>query len=314
MIHKVVIIGAGCAGLTAGIYCGRAMLNPLIFAGDLDHKGGMLMKTTTVENYPGFPEGVNGYELIQNMENQALKCGSKIVDETVLEVDFTSKPFKLTTDTGKVYKSLTVIICTGSEPNKLNIENEQNLWTKGISSCAVCDGALYKNKNIMVVGGGDSAMEEALFLTKFSKVMLVHRGNSFRASKIMAERVLNNQNIKIFYNTTIDKLYGTDKLHSVLIKNSVTGINQKIDVDGLFYGLGSNPNTLIFKKYLDMDDKGYIRRYRKMGPTYKTSTSVPGVFVAGDSCDKNYRQAVVACGDGCKAAIDVEKYLENMES
>lgn len=308
MIRDVIIIGGGCAGLTAGIYCGRARLTTLIFVGDESNKGGLLTKTNIIENYPGFSTGINGYDLMQNMEEQAINCGAKIINETVISVDFSVRPFMICSDSN-IYKSNSVIICTGATPNKLGIDGEDRLWSAGISSCAVCDGALYRNKKIIVVGGGDTAMEEAIFLTKFSEVTLVHRRNKFRASKIMVDRVINNNKINILYDTIVDRVIGENKLTHVVLRNLTTNETKKIAVDGLFYGLGLSPNTLIFQNYVDMDQDGYIKRYRSTDGVYKTATSNEGIFVAGDSCDKRYRQAVVACGEGCKAALDVEQYL-----
>jgi thioredoxin reductase (NADPH) len=310
MIHNVAIIGGGCAGLTAAIYCARSLLVPIVFADNLENKGGLLVKTSIVENYPGFPNGINGYDLIFNMERQAIEYGAIIIDEKIVSVNFLSKPFSLIDSNGKKYEVNSVIICTGSRPNKLNIKNEDALWTKGISSCAVCDGALYRDKKIMIIGGGDSAMEEALFLTKFSNVILVHRRNEFRASKVMRERVLSNPKITIIYDTVVNELIGNSSLSAVILLNIKTGKKTKIEVDGLFYGLGLNPNTELFKDQIDRDNDGYIVRYRHSHGKFKTMTSIEGVFVAGDATDKKYRQAVVACGDGCKAALDVEKYLD----
>lgn len=312
MIHKVIIIGGGCAGLTAAIYCARAQLNPILFVGDYGEKGGLLMKTSKVENYPGFPYGVDGYQLMTDMENQAINFGTQIINDEISSVDFTNRPFKLVDRKGTGYLAESIIICTGSKPNKLGIKNEDKFWTNGISSCAVCDGALYRDKKIVVVGGGDSAMEEALFLTKFSNVTLVHRGVEFRASKIMQERVLNNPKIEICYNTIIEKLYKNSNdptyLGGISLKNTVGNSIRKMKVDGLFYGLGLKPSSDIFKDKLEMDDDGYI----KVIPSkYETMTSISGVFVAGDVHDKKYRQAVIACGDGCKAALDVEAYLNH---
>lgn len=307
-ISNVIIIGGGCAGLTAATYTARSMLGPLVFANDFENKGGLLMKTSIVENYPGFADGINGFDLVDQMEKQAVDCGATIVNRKIISVDLSTTPYKLVDDQSKTYFAKTIIICTGSTPNKLNLPNEGNLWAKGISSCAVCDGALYRNKKIMVVGGGDSAMEEALFLTKFSNVILVHRRSEFRASKIMINRVLSNDKITIMYNTVIDELIGTTKLTGVVCRNIATNEAQHIDIDGLFYGLGLKPNSDIFSGQLEMDSDGYI--INKPNDIYHTMTSVPGVFVAGDVCDKRYRQATVACGDGCKAALDVEKFLE----
>jgi thioredoxin reductase (NADPH) len=310
MVYNVVIIGGGCAGLTAAIYCARALMLPLVFADILENKGGLLVKTSVVENYPGFPGGINGYDLIANMEQQAIDYGATIVNEKIVDANFSSKPFLLMDSGGKKYEANSVIICTGSRPNKLHIKNEDIFWSKGISSCAVCDGALYRNKKIMVVGGGDSAMEEALFLTRFSNVMLVHRRDEFRASKVMQERVLSNPKITIINDAVVDELIGNTSLYAVILLNIKTGKKIQMDVDGLFYGLGLIPNTELFNDQIDTDNDGYIIRYRHPHGKYKTMTSIEGVFVAGDATDKKYRQAVVACGDGCKAALDVEKYLE----
>lgn len=312
MVYQVVIIGGGCAGLTAAIYCARALLSPIVFADTFENKGGLLVKTSVVENYPGFPKGIDGSELILNMEKQAIEYGATVIDERIVDVDFTTKPFKLTDSNGKIYKSNSVIICTGSNPNKLNIKGEDKFWSKGISSCAVCDGALYYGKKIMVVGGGDSAMEEALFLTKFSNVALVHRRSDFRASKVMIDRVVNNPKINIIYDTIIDEVDGSNYLTNVTLMNIKTGKRTPMQIDGLFYGLGLTPNTKLFNGQIETDADGYIVKYRHLNGKYKTMTSIEGIFVAGDATDKKYKQAIVACGEGCKAALDVEKYLENL--
>ncbi len=307
-IHKVIIIGAGCAGLSAGIYCARADLEPLIFSGELNDKGGLLVKTSIVENYPGFPEGILGFDLIQNMEKQASEAGANIIDREILSVDFSKKPLQLKDNYGDTYLSQTVIIATGSKPNKLHLQNEDKWWGRNISSCAVCDGALYKNKKIIVVGGGDTAMEEAQFLTKFSNVTLIHRKNTFRASKAMLRKVLENPKINILYNTCIDKLIGDDKLTTILVKNIITGDLREMKVDGLFYGLGLIPCTKIFLNHVPMDENGYILK-TKHNSDSETQTMCSGVFVSGDSSDKHYKQAVVAAGEGVKAAMDVNNYL-----
>lgn len=307
--YNVAIIGSGCAGLTAAIYCARAMLNPIVFAGYLEDKGGLLTKTSVVENYPGFPDGIDGYELVNNMEKQAVKYGTHIIDEEVVSIQYNNSLFEIKCDSG-IYYSITLIICTGSTPNRLNLLDEDKFWSKGISSCAVCDGALYRNKSIVVVGGGDSAMEEALFLTKFSNVTLIHRRNDFRASKVLVSRVIANPKIKIIYDTIIEKINGVNNLESINIKNIKTDEQTTINVDGLFYGLGLIPNSHIVKHLVNCDSDGYIIRYRDAQNNYKTLTSHEGIFVAGDVSDKKYKQAIVACGDGCKAAMDVEKYLE----
>lgn len=312
MVYKVAIIGGGCAGLTAGIYCARALMEPIIFVDTYENKGGLLVKTSVVENYPGFADGVDGFELISNMEKQAEKYGAQIVTRKIVKVDFLKKPFVLYDSQDVKYEVHSVIICTGSRPNKLSLKNENKFWSKGISSCAVCDGALYRNKKIMVVGGGDSAMEEALFLTKFSDVVLIHRRNEFRASKIMQERVINNPKINIIYDTVIEELNGNDVLESVVLKNIKTGEKTIMLVDGLFYGLGLIPNSQLFTNQIQLDTDGYIVRYRHPNGKYKTMTSIEGIFVAGDVTDKKYKQAIVACGDGCKAALDAEKYLSGL--
>jgi thioredoxin reductase (NADPH) len=307
MIRKTVIIGGGCAGLTAGLYLGRAELKPLLFAGDYEDKGGLLVKTSIVENFPGFPDGVLGYDFMTGLEQQAIKYDCEVVNSEVTDVDFSSKPMTITDSDGIKYQTETIVIATGSKPNKLGLDNEDKFWSKGISSCAVCDGALFKGKKIMVVGGGDSAMEEAQFLTKFGRVTLVHRRDEFRASKAMINKVITNDKITVIYNSVITRLHGSDHLESVTIHNLVHGFYVDLPVDGLFYGLGLTPNTKLFKGKLDIDSDGYI--VKTHDPEYETMTSVPGVFVAGDANDKVYRQAVVASADGCKAALDVNKYL-----
>lgn len=313
---NVAIIGGGCAGLSAALYCARAELKPIVFCGELNDKGGLLIKTSIVENYPGFSDGILGFDLIEQMQRQAVKYGAILIDSEIVKVDFDDDhKYKVLTDNeGRVYKCLSVIIATGSKPNKLYLPNEENLWSKGISSCAVCDGALYKNKRIAVIGGGDTAMEEALFLTKFSNVLLIHRGNSFRASKSMQSRVLNNPKIKIMYNTVVTKLHGTDYLTGITCETTHDGVdknNKDIDIDGLFYGIGLKPNSKVFNGVVETDEEGYIRVVDVKG--YTTATSGYGIFVAGDVHDKQYKQAVVACGDGCKAAMDAIHFCDNAD-
>jgi len=307
MTYDVIIIGGGCAGLTAGIYCGRADLKTLIFCGGFDDKGGMLSKTSDVENFPGFPDGILGYDLVANMEKQAVKYSVEIKNEYVCSISKNDDIFSVSTDT-ETFDTKTIIICTGTTPRKLGLENEDTLWSHGISSCAVCDGALYKKKKIVVVGGGDSAMEEALFLTKFSDVILIHRKDTLRASKIMQNRVLSNKKITIYYNTVVTKLNGTNKLESINIKNLENNNEEMLEVNGLFYGLGSYPNTEKFKDLVDLDENGYII----VGDEeYKTVSSVRGIFAAGDVHDTIYRQAITAAGFGCQAGLDVIKYINN---
>jgi len=309
---KVIIIGAGCAGLTAAIYAARADLNPIIFSGNLEEKGGLLTKTSVVENYPGFPDGILGYDLITNMEQQAVKYGAIVIDSEINNIDLSQKPYTITDDTGTIYKTASIVIATGSKPNRLGLEDEDKYWSKGISSCAVCDGALYRNKKIVVIGGGDSALEEALFLTKFSDVILIHRRDTFRASKIMQKRVIENSKINIIYDTIIEKFHGKNKLTSITCKNIKTNDSFDLNVDGLFYGLGLKPNTKLFENLINMDGDGYIIPIKHH--KYETMTSVEGVFVAGDAHDKEYRQAIVASAEGCKAAMDVNNYLVDLYS
>jgi thioredoxin reductase (NADPH) len=299
----VIIIGAGCAGLSAGIYCGRAELETTIFAGDLSDKGGLLVKTSVVENYPGFPEGINGYDLIHNMELQAVKYGASIIDRIIVSIEKQGNVFELKDNKDDIYMSKVVIIATGSKPNKLYLPDEDRLWGMGISSCAVCDGSLFKKKKIIVVGGGDSAMEEALFLTKFSNVTLIHRRDKFRASAVMQKRLFANPKITIIFDSEIIRLIGKDKMEKVEIQNLKTGEKQELEVDGLFYGLGLKPNTSIFQGFLEMKD-GYILQFED------TATSVPGIFSAGDCSDEKFRQAVVAAWEGSKAALDAISYIE----
>jgi len=282
----------------------------LVFAGKIEDKGGLLVKTSIVENYPGFPEGILGFDLIANMEKQAVHCGATILNKSVDKFDFSKKPFSLTDSDGNVHYAHSVIIATGSMPNKLKLKDEDKFWSSGISSCAVCDGVLYKKKKIVVVGGGDSAMEEALFLTKFSDVTLIHRRDTFKASKVMIKRVQDNSKIKILTDTIIEKLEGGEKLETIHIKNLKQNQTSELKVNGLFYGLGLTPNTSLFKGVLEMDEDGYILRKSKK---FETMTSIEGIFVAGDAHDKIYRQAVVACGDGCKASLDSNNYLNEHE-
>lgn len=306
-VHNVIIIGGGCAGLSAGVYTGRAELKPILFAGNLEDKGGLLMKTSMVENYVGYNEGILGFDLMQNMEQHAIKYGTEIIDKDVISIDTSRKPFKVVDSDNKEYYTNSIIVATGSTPNKLKLENEDKFWSRGISSCAVCDGALYKNKKIVVVGGGDSALEHAMFLTKFSNVTLIHRRDTFRASKIMQNKLFANNKINIIYDTVITNLKGNERLNSITCKNVKTNEEFDLEVDGLFYGLGLTPNSKLFDGILDMDSEGYILKNKKS--EFETATSVAGIFVAGDVSDKIYKQAIVASGDGCKAALDVNNYL-----
>lgn len=299
--YKLIIIGSGPAGLTAGVYAARANLKPLIVAGLTF--GGQLMLTTEVENFPGFPKGIMGPELMQNMIGQAERFGAEIIYDDAMKTDFSSKPYKV--EVGKeTYTADSVIIATGASSLWLGLETEEKFRGKGVSSCATCDGFFFKDREIIVVGGGDSAMEEASYLTKFaSKVTLVHRRDSFRASKIMQDRVLKNPKISVMYNTAITEFLGDEKLRGVKLKDTVTGEEKEMPIEGVFVAIGHKPNTKLFEGQIDLDDKGYIN------PIDNTKTKVPGVFVAGDVRDYRYRQAITAAGMGCMAALDAEHYL-----
>jgi thioredoxin reductase (NADPH) len=299
--YDVIIIGSGPAGYTAGIYTSRANLSTLIISGTLP--GGQLMTTSEVENYPGFPNGIFGPELMMNMRQQAERFGAVIVDDEVLKVDFKKRPFTITTH-AETYTGEATLVCTGASPRKLGIPAEQQFSGRGVSYCATCDGPFFKGENIVVVGGGDTAMEEATFLTKFGKsVRVVHRRDSLRASKILQQKALENPKIEFIWNNVVADIKGNNKISTILVKDINTGKERAIETGGLFVAIGHEPNTAIFKGQLELDDKGYIVL------TQHTKTSVEGVFAAGDVHDHRYRQAVTAAGFGCMAAIDVEKWL-----
>ena len=299
--YDVIIIGSGPAGYTAGIYTSRANLSTLIISGTLP--GGQLMTTSEVENYPGFPNGIFGPELMMNMRQQAERFGSVVVDDEVIKVDFKKRPFTITTH-AETYTAEATLVCTGASPRKLGIPAEQQFGGRGVSYCATCDGPFFKGENIVVVGGGDTAMEEATFLTKFGKsVMVVHRRDSLRASKILQQKALENPKIEFIWNNVVADIKGNNKISTVLVKDINTGKERTIETGGLFVAIGHEPNTAIFRGQLELDDKGYIVLKQH------TKTSVEGVFAAGDVHDHKYRQAVTAAGFGCMAAIDVEKWL-----
>jgi thioredoxin reductase (NADPH) len=302
-MHNVVIIGSGCAGNTAAIYTARANLKPLVVAGH--EAGGQLSLTTLVENYPGFPEGIYGPELVDNMKKQAEHFGAEFMHGSVIDTDFSQRPFRLNLE-GEWVETRTVIIASGASARWLGIEAEKKLIGHGVSSCATCDGFFYKGKKIMVVGGGDSAMEEANFLTRFGEVALVHRRDHFRASKIMLDRAMHNPNIKMLTSTVVDDIYDVDKgvVSGVKMRNVSTGQVWDQEVDGLFVAIGHIPNTAVFKGQIETDADGYI--LSKGG----AKTNIPGIFHAGDVQDRVYRQAITAAGAGCMAAIEVERYLE----
>ena len=300
-MYDVVIIGAGPAGYTAGIYCSRARHNTLLISGILP--GGQLMNTTDVENYPGFSDGIMGPDLMTVMRKQTEKMGTKIIDDEVTSVDFKSNPLKVKT-ASEEFEARTVIVCTGANPRKIGLDGEQTFAGKGVSYCATCDGAFFKDQELIVVGGGDSAMEEATFLTKFaSTVHIVHRREEFRASKIMQERALANEKIKVHFNCTVKDIQGDQKFQKVILNNTKTNEDETLEAGGLFVAIGHEPNSKMFQNQLELDENGYVIIKNN------TETSIPGVFCAGDVHDHRYRQAVTAAGFGCMAAIDVDKYL-----
>ena len=297
----IIIIGAGPSGYTAGIYCSRAGYDTLILSGILP--GGQLVNTTEVENYPGFEKGIMGPDLMIEMRKQTQRMGTTIIDDEVVDVDFRHKPFKVLT-ASEEYEGRAVIIATGANPRKIGLPGEQTFAGKGVSYCATCDGPFFRNQELIVVGGGDSAVEEATFLTKFATtVHLVHRRESLRASKIMQERAMKNSKIKFHWNYEVTDIKGDQKMRQVTLKNIKTSEEKTLDVAGLFVAIGHEPNTKMFKKQIDVDNEGYIILKNK------THTNVEGVFAAGDVHDRSYRQAVTAAGFGCMAAIDADKYL-----
>jgi thioredoxin reductase (NADPH) len=303
-MRNVVIIGSGCAGNTAAIYTARANLKPLVVSGH--EAGGQLSLTTLVENFPGFPEGIYGPELVDNMKKQAENFGAEFVHGSVLDTDFSQRPFRVNVE-GEWVESRTVIIASGASARWLGLDAEKKLIGHGVSSCATCDGFFYKGKKIMVVGGGDSAMEEANFLTRFGEVTLVHRREQFRASKIMLDRATRNPNIKFVTSTAVEDIsdVGKQLVSSVRLRNLATGAVWEQEVDGLFVAIGHIPNTAVFKGQIETDADGYI--LSKGG----ARTNIPGVFHAGDVQDRAYRQAITASGAGCMAAIEAERFLES---
>ncbi len=303
MPEKVIIIGSGPAGLTAALYAGRGDLDPLVFEGS--QAGGQLMITTDVENFPGFPDGIMGPELMDRLRKQAERFAPRIHTVDVTKVDFSDRPFRVWVDADE-YETESVIIATGASASWLGIPGETKLRGRGVSACATCDGFFFRDKELVVIGGGDSAMEEALFLTKFaSKVTVIHRRDEFRASAIMARRVLEHEKIDVLWNTTVDEVLGEDGVTGVRIRNVVSGEVTDMHTDGYFVAIGHKPNTGIFEGHLALDDAGYI----KLQGDGSTATSVEGVYAAGDVADHIYRQAITAAGTGCQAAIDAERWL-----
>ena len=304
-MHEIAIIGSGPAGYTAGIYAGRANLSPVLFEGL--ESGGQLMLTTDVENYPGFEEGIMGPELMQVFKKQAQRFGTEIKTEIVDSIEKIDGGFLLKSSKDN-YEFKSVVISTGASAKWLGVPGEKELQGYGVSACATCDGFFFKDLEVIVVGGGDSAMEEALFLTKFAKkVHIVHRRDSFRASKIMQDRVLAHEKINVLWNKEITEINGDKKISSVTIKNIESGTEENVDIDGVFLAIGHTPNVSFLDGMIELDEKGYI----KTGFTSDTSTSVPGIFAAGDVADSVYRQAITAAGTGCQAAIDAERWLDN---
>ena len=304
-MEEVVIIGSGCAGLTAALYTARANLRPLVLTGK--QPGGLLTTTTVVENYPGFPEGIDGYELMVRLQKQAERFGARVKFGTVEAVDLSQKPFGLTVD-GEPIVAETIIIATGASHRHLGLESEHKLENKGVTYCATCDGALplFRDRPLVVVGGGDSACEEAMYLTRFGSVVyLVHRRDTLRASKIMAERTFAHTKIKPIWDSVVTEVLGVkqDKVTGVRLRNVKTNAESIVDAAGVFVAIGHTPNTQLFKGLLDMDASGHLI------PKQGTATNVPGVFVAGDCADQVYRQAVTAAGLGCAAAIEAERFL-----
>ncbi len=302
--YDVIIIGSGPAGYTAAIYAARANLSVLMLQGY--QTGGQLMQTSDVENYPGFEEGILGPEMMEKFEAQARRFGTEMMAEDVTAVDFSKRPFMVTTDYGK-YSGRAVIISTGASAQWLGLPSEERLKGRGVTACATCDGFFFKNKDVAVVGGGDTAMEEATFLTRYaSHVTVIHRRDSLRASKIMQERAMKNPKISFIWDTEVTEVLGDNAVTGLRLRNLKSGEESVLPVQGFFLAIGHKPNTDLFKGLIDMDRGGYIV------PVEHTMTNIPGIFAAGDVTDHRYRQAVTAAGDGCRAAIDVERWFESM--
>ena len=302
-LHDVIIIGSGPAGYTAAIYAARANLSVLMLQGY--QVGGQLMLTSDVENYPGFEEGILGPSMMEKFEAQARRFGTELIPEDVISVDFSKRPFKVTTDSGE-YQARAIIISTGASAKWLGLPSEQRLQGRGVSACATCDGFFFKKKDVAVIGGGDTAMEEATFLTRYANhVTVIHRRDSLRASKIMQDRAFKNPKISFIWDTEITEVLGENEVSGLRLRNVKTDEQSNLPIQGFFLAIGHKPNTDLFKGILDMDKVGYII------PVEHTMTNIPGVFAAGDVTDHRYRQAVTAAGDGCRAAIDAERWLES---
>lgn len=300
--YDVIILGSGPAGLTAAIYTSRSRLKTLVLAGNLP--GGQLTTTTEVENFPGFPNGINGPQLMLNMREQASRFGAIILDDSAVQVDFKHRPFRILTSDNE-YESDAVIIATGASPRKLGVEGEDKFLGKGVSYCATCDGPFFKNQDLIVVGGGDSALEEAIYLTKFARsVQVIHRRDKLRASKILQERAFKNPKIQFRWNSVVKEIGGNNKVEYVIVNDLIKNSYERLECGGIFIAIGHEPNTSLFKGQLELDERGYIK------VTDYTKTSIEGVFAAGDVHDSKYRQAITAAGFGCMAALDVVSYLQ----
>jgi thioredoxin reductase (NADPH) len=299
---KLVIIGSGPAGLTAAIYAARANLEPVVLAGSAP--GGQLMLTSDVENYPGFPDGIQGPDLMASFRAQAERFGARLIDVDIDKVDFSERPFRIWAR-GTEYRGQAVIVATGASALWLGLDSETRLRGRGVSACATCDGFFFRDREIAVVGGGDTAFEEAIYLTRFAnKVHMLHRRDTFRASKIMVDRAIEHPKIEIHPNMAVDEVLGNDKVHGLKLRDTVTGKQTEMPIEGVFIAIGYEPNTKAFRDWLEVDEKGYLVVHDETG------SKIDGVFIAGDVHDHRYRQAVTAAGDGCRAAIDAERWLE----
>ena len=305
-IAKVIIVGSGPAGYTAAIYAARAQLSPVVFEGSVT-SGGALMNTTEVENFPGFPDGIMGPSLMENMRNQATRFGAQLITDDITAMNLTGEIKELTDGSGNVHKAHSVILATGSSYRELGLPNEKRLSGHGVSWCATCDGFFFRDKDIAVVGGGDSAVEEATFLTRFARsVTMIHRRDSLRASKIMADRAFNDPKISFAWDSEVSQIHGEDKLTGVTLRNVNTQETQELEISGLFVAIGHDPRSELIRGQIDTDDQGYVVT------AHGTATNIPGVFACGDLVDHTYRQAITAAGSGCAAALDTERYLANL--
>lgn len=306
MHHNVVIIGSGPAGLTAALYAARANLEPLVVRGL--QPGGLIATTSEVENYPGFIEGIGGFDLSDNMEKQAARFGAQFKDAVIERVDLSQRPFKLYTDSEELITTDSLIISTGASPRKLGVPGEELLANRGVSYCATCDGFFFRNKKVVVVGGGNSALDEGLFLTRYvTDLTIIHRRDSLRADPVLQERAFSNPKVRFIWDSTVEEVLGSEKVTGVRVKNLKTGEQSTLDVDGVFPYIGHLPNSWLFQDVLDLDENGYILADER------TRTKIPGVFVAGDVVDHVYRQAVTAAGEGCKAAMEAVWFLSEQE-